>query len=192
MRTGGVESFSPFCLKAHRALKAAGLPYQRRHGSRPATFAVQPDAPGAGAARRRRAGRRLDRDSATHLRCDRARSRRGRGVAVGGAGGHALNGFSSLRAGPTSATGRRRARLLRQDAVADSRDRAPRLRKHVWQSGGARRLACRRRSLLGASRRCSISSTRARRPSVAAGGAAARSPSPTWRCSPSCTACARR
>src|SRR4051812_19056252 len=34
----GVESFSPFCLKAHRALKAAGLPYTRRHGSRPAAF----------------------------------------------------------------------------------------------------------------------------------------------------------
>jgi glutathione S-transferase len=35
----GVESFSPFCLKAHRALRAARLPYQRRHGSRPAAFA---------------------------------------------------------------------------------------------------------------------------------------------------------
>src|SRR3954453_15900487 len=34
----GVESYSPFCLKAHRALKAAGLPYERRHGSRPAAF----------------------------------------------------------------------------------------------------------------------------------------------------------
>jgi glutathione S-transferase len=34
----GIESFSPFCLKAHRALKAAGLPYERRHGSRPAAF----------------------------------------------------------------------------------------------------------------------------------------------------------
>jgi glutathione S-transferase len=34
----GVESFSPFCLKAHRALKAAGLPYQRRHGARPDAF----------------------------------------------------------------------------------------------------------------------------------------------------------
>jgi glutathione S-transferase len=34
----GVESFSPFCLKTHRALKAAGLPYTRRHGSRPAAF----------------------------------------------------------------------------------------------------------------------------------------------------------
>ena len=32
------ESFSPFCLKAHRALKAAGLRYERRHGARPASF----------------------------------------------------------------------------------------------------------------------------------------------------------
>lgn len=32
----GLESWSPFCLKAHRALRAAGLPYTRRHGSRPA------------------------------------------------------------------------------------------------------------------------------------------------------------
>jgi glutathione S-transferase len=30
------ESFSPFCLKVHRALRAARLPYLRRHGSRPA------------------------------------------------------------------------------------------------------------------------------------------------------------
>jgi glutathione S-transferase len=34
----GIESFSPFCLKAHRALKAAGLPYERRHGDRPSAF----------------------------------------------------------------------------------------------------------------------------------------------------------
>jgi glutathione S-transferase len=34
----GPESYSPFCLKAHRALKLAGLPYERRHGSRPADF----------------------------------------------------------------------------------------------------------------------------------------------------------
>lgn len=34
----GVESYSPFCLKAHRALKAARLPYERRHGDRPAAF----------------------------------------------------------------------------------------------------------------------------------------------------------
>jgi glutathione S-transferase len=33
-----VESYSPFCLKAHRALKAAGLSYQRRHGGRPDSF----------------------------------------------------------------------------------------------------------------------------------------------------------
>ena len=32
------ESFSPFCLKAHRALKAARLPYTRRHGNAPASF----------------------------------------------------------------------------------------------------------------------------------------------------------
>jgi glutathione S-transferase len=34
----GVESYSPFCLKAHRALKLARLPYQRRHAQRPAEF----------------------------------------------------------------------------------------------------------------------------------------------------------
>ena len=34
----GFESFSPFCLKTHRALKAARLPYTRRHGSAPDTF----------------------------------------------------------------------------------------------------------------------------------------------------------
>src|SRR3954468_18330191 len=34
----GVESFSPFCLKAHRALKVAGLPYTRRHGFGPRAF----------------------------------------------------------------------------------------------------------------------------------------------------------
>ena len=31
------ESYSPFCLKVHRALRAAGLPYLRRHGAQPAT-----------------------------------------------------------------------------------------------------------------------------------------------------------
>ncbi len=31
----GVESFSPFCLKVHRALQAAGLSYERRHGRMP-------------------------------------------------------------------------------------------------------------------------------------------------------------
>jgi glutathione S-transferase len=31
----GLESFSPFCLKAHRALRAAGLAYERRHLTRP-------------------------------------------------------------------------------------------------------------------------------------------------------------
>jgi glutathione S-transferase len=35
----GVESLSPFCLKVHRALRAAGLAYERRHGSRPDAFA---------------------------------------------------------------------------------------------------------------------------------------------------------
>lgn len=34
----GVESFSPFCVKVHRALAVAGFPYQRRFGSQPATF----------------------------------------------------------------------------------------------------------------------------------------------------------
>ena len=32
------ESYSPFCLKAHRALKVARLPYERRHGAQPASF----------------------------------------------------------------------------------------------------------------------------------------------------------
>ncbi|RYE91615.1 MAG: hypothetical protein EOO75_08490 [Myxococcales bacterium] len=32
------ESYSPFCLKAHRALRLAGLSYERRHSSNPATF----------------------------------------------------------------------------------------------------------------------------------------------------------
>jgi glutathione S-transferase len=35
----GVESHSPFCLKVHRALRAAGLAYERRHASRPDAFA---------------------------------------------------------------------------------------------------------------------------------------------------------
>ena len=34
----GVESYSPFCLKVHRALKVARLPYERRHGGRPSAF----------------------------------------------------------------------------------------------------------------------------------------------------------
>jgi glutathione S-transferase len=34
----GLESFSPFCLKVHRALKLAGLPYTRRHGAMPRDF----------------------------------------------------------------------------------------------------------------------------------------------------------
>jgi glutathione S-transferase len=34
----GIESYSPFCLKAHRALRAAGLLYERRHAARPADF----------------------------------------------------------------------------------------------------------------------------------------------------------
>jgi glutathione S-transferase len=32
----GLESFSPFCLKAHRALKLAGLKYTSRHAQNPA------------------------------------------------------------------------------------------------------------------------------------------------------------
>ncbi|HEY0134656.1 MAG TPA: glutathione S-transferase family protein [Nannocystis sp.] len=31
----GLESYSPFCLKVHRALKSAGLPYTSRHGAHP-------------------------------------------------------------------------------------------------------------------------------------------------------------
>jgi glutathione S-transferase len=31
----GMESHSPFCIKVHRALRAARLPYARRHASRP-------------------------------------------------------------------------------------------------------------------------------------------------------------
>jgi len=34
----GLESFSPFCVKAHRALRLAGLPYQRNHGAHPGVF----------------------------------------------------------------------------------------------------------------------------------------------------------
>jgi glutathione S-transferase len=34
----GVESLSPFCIKVHRALRAAGLPYERRHGRMPRDF----------------------------------------------------------------------------------------------------------------------------------------------------------
>jgi glutathione S-transferase len=33
-----LESLSPFCLKVHRALKLAGLPYERAHGGRPDAF----------------------------------------------------------------------------------------------------------------------------------------------------------
>ncbi len=39
-RAHGAESHSPFCLKVHRALRAAGLAYTRRHGARPASFAA--------------------------------------------------------------------------------------------------------------------------------------------------------
>ncbi len=34
----GLETYSPFCLKVHRALRAAGLPYTSRHGRMPADF----------------------------------------------------------------------------------------------------------------------------------------------------------
>jgi len=37
-RIEGVESFSPFCLKVHRALRAAGLPYQTRREDRPDAY----------------------------------------------------------------------------------------------------------------------------------------------------------
>jgi len=32
------ESYSPFCLKAHRSLRLAGLPYTRRHHANPGAF----------------------------------------------------------------------------------------------------------------------------------------------------------
>ena len=34
----GLESYSPFCLKAHRGLQLAGLAYERRHGRDPSAF----------------------------------------------------------------------------------------------------------------------------------------------------------
>jgi glutathione S-transferase len=34
----GLESLSPYCLKAHRGLKVAGLSYKRRHGLNPREF----------------------------------------------------------------------------------------------------------------------------------------------------------
>lgn len=34
------ETYSPFCMKAHRTLRALGLPYARRHGQQPASFAA--------------------------------------------------------------------------------------------------------------------------------------------------------
>jgi glutathione S-transferase len=34
----GIESYSPFCLKTHRALRFAGLAYERRFGDAPADF----------------------------------------------------------------------------------------------------------------------------------------------------------
>ena len=34
----GLESYSPFCLKVHRALRAAGLSYERRHEANPGAF----------------------------------------------------------------------------------------------------------------------------------------------------------
>ncbi len=34
----GLESYSPFCVKVHRALRAAELPYTRRHGAHPGVF----------------------------------------------------------------------------------------------------------------------------------------------------------
>jgi len=37
-RMAGLESLSPFCLKVHRALMLAELPYARRHGTRPDEF----------------------------------------------------------------------------------------------------------------------------------------------------------
>ena len=34
----GLESYSPFCVKVHRALRAAGLSYARRHANDPAAY----------------------------------------------------------------------------------------------------------------------------------------------------------
>lgn len=34
------ESYSPFCLKVHRALRLADLPYTRRHGAHPGVFSA--------------------------------------------------------------------------------------------------------------------------------------------------------
>lgn len=34
----GLESYSPFCLKVHRALRAAGLSYERRHEGNPGAY----------------------------------------------------------------------------------------------------------------------------------------------------------
>lgn len=34
----GLESYSPFCVKVHRALRAAGLSYTSRHGKHPGVF----------------------------------------------------------------------------------------------------------------------------------------------------------
>jgi glutathione S-transferase len=34
----GLESYSPFCLKVHRALKGAGIPYTSRRGATPSAF----------------------------------------------------------------------------------------------------------------------------------------------------------
>lgn len=36
----GVPSLSPFCLKAHTALRLARLPYERRHGDRPGAWSA--------------------------------------------------------------------------------------------------------------------------------------------------------
>jgi glutathione S-transferase len=34
----GLDSFSPFCVKVHRGLRALGLQYERRHGKQPSDF----------------------------------------------------------------------------------------------------------------------------------------------------------
>jgi len=34
----GLESYSPFCLKVHRALRLQDVPYERRHGKMPSEF----------------------------------------------------------------------------------------------------------------------------------------------------------
>ena len=36
----GIETYSPFCLKVHRALRHAGLTYNSRHEDQPSAYAA--------------------------------------------------------------------------------------------------------------------------------------------------------